>query len=318
MPAITLARHLPPPLLGEIGKLGELLLPPAADRAATRDELRELLARADAALITALDGMDADLIAAAPHLKLICNIGVGYDNIDVGAARARGIVVTNTPGAMDDAVADLAFALLLAVARRIPAADAWVRDGKWTADQPAAFGMGLDVARKTLGIIGFGRIGRTVARRARGFEMQTLYCGRRADAAAEAALNARHVTQDELLAGADFVVVLVPYRPETHHLIGAAELARMKPGAVLINVARGGVVDDHALAAALAGGRLAGAGLDCVENEPHVLPALRACPNAVFSPHIGSATPSTRLNMALRALKNLATGLAGGQPPDAV
>lgn len=315
---IAVVRRLPQALLDALAPLGDLIIAPDAaglDRAG----LRTLMADADAALVTALDVVDAELVNACPKLRLIANIGVGYDNIDVAACTARGITVTNTPGAMDDAVADLVFGLMLGVARRLPQADAFVRSGKWTPDNLSGFGLGLDVSRKTLGIIGFGRIGKVIARRALGFEMETLYADdQRADAATESLLKASHVDRDALLSRADFVVVQVPLTAETRHLIGATELAKMKKSAVLIHAGRGGVVDDAALAAALEAGSIAAAALDCVDNEPSVEPSLLALPNVLFAPHIGSATPSTRLNMAMLALKNLAIGLSGDAPPNAV
>ena len=315
---IALSRRLPPPLLAALAPLGELLMPPG-DAGLDKAGLMALMQDADAALVTVLDAIDADIIAAAPKLKLICNIGVGYNNIDLAAASANGIQVTNTPGAMDDAVADLAFGLLLGIARRLPAADAFVRAGQWTPANLTGFGMGLDVAKKTLGIVGFGRIGQAVAKRALGFDMPVLYHARHAIAAqTEQVLGARHAPLDELLTQADFVVLLLPYSAVTHHLIGAAQLATMKKSAVLVNVARGGIVDDAALAEALQQGLIAGAALDCVENEPNINPALCALPNVLLSPHIGSATAGTRLNMAMLAGKNLATGLAGGVPPNVV
>ncbi len=315
---IALSRRLPAPLLAALAPIGELLMPPT-EAGLDKAGLQSLMQEADAALVTVIDTIDADIIAAAPQLKLICNIGVGYDNIDIAAASARGIVVTNTPGAMDDAVADLAFGLMLGAARRLAPADAFVRAGQWTPDNLTGFGMGLDVAKKTLGIVGFGRIGQAVARRARGFDMPVLYHARNAVAAdIERALAARHTPLDELLTQADFVVLLVPYSEATHHLIDANRLAKMKSTAVLVNVARGGVVDDDALAQALRKGTIAAAGLDCVENEPNVLPLLRNMHNVLLSPHIGSATAGTRMNMAMLAVKNLATGLAGGTPPNIV
>lgn len=316
MTIIAVARQLPKPVLDHLATLGTLRLP--AGDVAGADELHTLLAEADALLVSGLDKVDAAAIAAAPKLKLICNIAVGVDNIDLPAARARGITVTNTPGVMDDAVGDLVFALMLGVARRVITADAFVRAGKWTPDNLTGFGMGLDVAKKTLGIIGLGRIGRVVARRASGFDMTVLYSGPREDAAIEAQCNARHVTQDEMLTQADYVVVQVPLLPGTHHLIGAAELARMKPTAVLIHAGRGGVVDDAALGEALSVGRLAGAGIDVVEGEPAIHPALLGAPNVLFTPHIGSATPATRQTMVMMAVKNLTVGLSGGTPPNAV
>lgn len=315
---IAVARRLPQAVLDQLTQFGEVAVAPS-EAGLGKPGLTALMRDADAALVTALDAIDAEVIAGCPKLRLICNIGVGYDNIDVAAASARGITVTNTPGAMDDAVADLVFGLILGVARRLHHADAFVRGGQWTPANPSAFGLGLDVSRKTLGIIGFGRIGKVIARRALGFEMRTLYCNSaRVDPGIEAALSAAEVDMDTLLAQSDYVVVQVPYTTATHHLIGAVQLTKMKKSAVLIHAGRGGVVDDAALAAALKAGAIAGAGLDCVENEPHVNPALLGCPNVLFTPHIGSATAATRMNMVMLALKNLAVGLQGGIPPNAV
>ncbi len=315
---IAVARRLPQPVLDQLSQFGEVVVA-QTDAGLDTVGLTALMRDADAALVTGLDAIGAQVIAGCPKLRLICNIGVGYDNIDIAAASARGITVTNTPGAMDDAVADLVLGLILGVARRLHQADAFVRSGQWTPTNPSAFGLGLDVSRKTLGIIGFGRIGKVIARRALGFEMRTLYCNStRVDAGIEAALNATQVDMDTLLAQSDYVVVQVPYTPATHHLIGAAQLAKMKKSAALIHAGRGGVVDDAALAAALKAGAIAAAGLDCVENEPHVNAALLGCPNVLFTPHIGSATSATRMNMVMMALKNLAVGLQGGIPPNTV
>jgi glyoxylate/hydroxypyruvate/2-ketogluconate reductase len=315
---IAVARRLPQAVLDQLSQIGEVAVAPT-DVGLDRAGLTALMRDADAALVTGLDAIGAEVIAACPKLRLICNIGVGYDNIDVAAASARGITVTNTPGAMDDAVADLVFGLMIGVARRLHEADAFVRAGQWTPANPSALGLGLDVSRKTLGIIGFGRIGKVIARRALGFEMRTLYCNStRADPGIEAALSATQVDLDTLLAQSDYVVVQVPYTTATHHLIGAVQLRNMKRSAVLIHASRGGVVDDAALAAALKAGAIAGAGLDCVENEPHVNPALLDCPNVLLTPHIGSATAATRMSMVMLALRNLAVGLQGGTPPNAV
>ncbi len=318
MKKIAVARRLPPPVLEQLARLGELILP-AGDAPLDRAGMRELLREADAALVTALDPVDAEAMAAAPNLRLICNIGVGYDNIDIDAARARGITVTNTPGVMDDAVADLVFGLIIGVARRLPQADAFVRSGRWTSDNAAGFGLGLDVSHRTLGIVGFGRIGRAIARRATGFDMRVLCCNSGAvEPGIAQELHATPADMDTLLAESDYVVVQVPYGPSTHHLIGAEQLARMKRTAMLIHAGRGGVVDDAALAAALAAGTIAAAAIDCVENEPNVHPDLLACPNVLFTPHIGSATPATRTGMVTLALRNLAVGLQGGIPPNVV
>jgi gluconate 2-dehydrogenase len=315
---IAIARRLPQLVLDKVSKLGEVIVP-LTEAPLDGTGMTELLRDADAALVTALDRVDAEVLSACPKLKLLCNIGVGYDNIDMTAARDRGIVVTNTPGAMDDAVADLVFGMLIAVARRLPQADAFVRAGKWTPDDFTAFGLGLDVSKKTLGIIGFGRIGRVIARRALGFEMRLLYCDTKAAAPeVEAELRATRVELDGLLAESDFVVVQVPYRPSTHHFIGPPQLARMKKTAVLIHAGRGGVVDDAALATALEARTIAAAAVDCFEDEPNVHPGLLNCPNLLLSPHIGSATPGTRMSMMVLALENLAVGLQGGTPPNVV
>jgi len=318
MKKIAVVPRLPQPVLDQIAKLGEVV---ASQSASPLDKagVRELMHDADAALVTAIDPVDAEIIAACPKLKLLCNIGVGYDNIDIVAARACGITVTNTPGAMDDAVADLVFGMILAAARRLPQADAFIRQGKWTAENFTGFGLGLDVNHKTLGIVGFGRIGRVIARRATGFEMRVLYTDSKSAAPElEAELRAERADLDRLLAESDFVVVQVPYGPSTHHLIGAPQIARMKPTAVLIHAGRGGVVDDAALAAALEAGEIAAAAVDCFENEPRINPALLDCPNVLLTPHVGSATPDTRMSMVRMALGNLAAGLQGRTPPNVV
>jgi lactate dehydrogenase-like 2-hydroxyacid dehydrogenase len=315
---IAVTRHLPQPLMDQLAKFGELVIAPT-EAGLNKAELAALMKDADAALVTVLDTIDADTISQCDQLKLICNIGVGYNNIDVAAATARGITVTNTPGAMDDAVADLAFGLMLGAARRLPQADSFVRSGQWTPENMTGFGVGMDVSRKTLGIVGFGRIGQVLAKRARGFDMSILYSARnRVAEGVEQSLGSNYAQLDDLLAQSDFVVLLVPCNDATHHLIAAPQLAKMKKTAVLVNVARGGIVDDSALAEALTTGTIAAAALDCVENEPAVNATLLNLPNVIFTPHIGSATPATRMNMAMMALKNLATGLAGGAPPNVV
>jgi lactate dehydrogenase-like 2-hydroxyacid dehydrogenase len=318
MKKIAVTRRLPKPVLDQVAQFGTVLLP-QSESALDAIGVRDLLRDADAALVTAVDPVDAETIAACPRLKLICNIGVGYDNIDIAAARARGVTVTNTPGAMDDAVADLVFGMIIGAARRLPQADAFVRAGKWTPDNLAGFGLGMDVSRKTIGIVGFGRIGRVIARRATGFEMRVLYTDSKSAAPElETELRAERSDLDRLLADSDFVVVQVPYGPSTHHLIGEAQIARMKPTAILIHAGRGGVVDDTALAAALKSGKIAAAAVDCFENEPRVNPALLDCPNVMLAPHIGSATPDTRMSMVRMALGNLAVGLQGKTPPNVV
>jgi gluconate 2-dehydrogenase len=281
------------------------------------DALAARLREADGLMVTGFDPVTADLLSGAPRLRIVANIGVGYDNIDLTACASRGVVVTNTPGVVDDATADVAFALLLAAARRIVEGDRFVRDGRWNPASQLA--MGLDVHHRTLGIAGFGRIGRAIARRAAGFDMKILYHNRRRlGRDEEARLGVAYASFDELLAEADFLVLQVPGTPDTHHLVGAPELARMKRTAVLVNTARGGVVDDAALADALQRGVIAAAGLDVFEGEPRVHPALVTLPNVVLAPHVGSATLATRHAMVQRAASNLLAFLAGGEPPDRV
>jgi len=278
------------------------------------EELARRLADKHGAVTTISDRIDAALLERCPDLKAVCNIAVGYNNIDVAACSARRVTVTNTPGVLDNATADFTWTLILATARRLTEAEAWLRTGAWKGWKLKQF-LGRDVGGATLGIIGMGRIGQAVARRARGFDMTVLYHNRhRVDAAVERDLNARYLGLDELFTRADIVTLNVPYTADTHHLIGAAQFARMKPTAVLINVARGGVVDDQALFAALKEGRIAGAGLDVYENEPNFLSDLLALKNIVLAPHIASSTESTRRKMAMMAAENLVAALTGNRP----
>ncbi len=289
-----------------------------ADDPLSPEALAQALADKDGALTTLSDRIDAGLLARCPRLKAVCNIAVGYNNIDVAACTARGVMVTNTPGVLDEATADFTWALILATARRLTEAEAWLRAGQWRGWKLKQF-LGRDVHGATLGILGMGRIGQACARRAAGFDMTVLYHNRRPVAApVEQRLNARYVSFDELLARADILTLNVPYSPATHHLIGAAQLARMKPSAILINVARGGVVDDRALVAALKEGRIAAAGLDVYENEPNFLPDFLALKNVVLAPHIASSTESTRRKMAMTAAENLVAALTTGRPPNLV
>ncbi|MDX9716344.1 MAG: D-glycerate dehydrogenase [Thauera sp.] len=314
---IAVTRHLPG-VVETLSEYGEVRsAPPGAEL--DKADLIALMSDADAVLTTAWDNIDAEVISACPKLRLICNTGVGYNNIDIAAARLRKIMVTNTPGVTDDAVADLAMGLMIAVARRLPQADVFVRSGQWTKATLVGFGLGQDVSGKTLGIVGFGRIGQTLAKRAQGFDMTVLYHARRpVSAETESLYKARHSTLDKLLGDSDFVVLLVPYSVETHHIIGTEQLKKMKPSAFLVNVARGGVVDDQALAVALKAGALAGAALDCVENEPDLHPELFGLANVIFSPHIGSATPGTRRTMVSMSTKNLIAGITGKTPPNLI
>ena len=278
--------------------------------------LKARLANKAGALTAATDPITAEVIAAAPRLKAVCNFAVGYNNIDLAACTGAGVMVTNTPGVLDDTTADLAWALLMASARRLPAAERWLRNGEWKGWQFIQW-LGSDVHHATLGILGMGRIGQTLARRALGFDMRVIYHNRtRLAADKEAACRASFVDKEILLHEADFLVLLLPYSPATHHTIGAAELALMKPTAHLINVARGGIVDDEALISALREGRLAGAGLDVFEGEPAFNPGFLELDNVALTPHIGSSSRATRMAMAMRAADNLIAALAGQRPPD--
>jgi len=291
----------------------------AEDRPWPPEELARRLAGKAGAMATVMDKFDEPLLAQCPELKVISNIAVGYNNIDVPACTRRGIRVTNTPGVLDDTTADLTWALLMAAARRIAEADAYVRRGDWKIAFGVQYFLGQDIHHATLGIIGMGRIGQAIARRALGFDMRVLYHNRtRLPEADEKRLDATRVERERLLAESDFVVVMAPYSPATHHLIGAAEIALMKPTAILVNSARGGVVDDAALLAALQAKRIAGAGLDVFEGEPNLDHAFRALPNVVLTPHIGSASRATRLRMCMLASDNLEAVLAGGSPKSAV
>ncbi len=279
-------------------------------------ELRARLADKHAAFVTGIDRVDAALLDACPKLQAVCNLAVGYNNLDLAACTARGIIATNTPDVLNDTTADLAFALLMAAARRVTESERWLRAGHWRGWKNDQF-LGQDVHHATLGIVGMGRIGQALARRGHGFDMTVLYNNRNPVAPEiEAALGARRVDLHELLREADFVCLALPYTRESHHLIGPRELALMKPTAILVNIARGGIVDDAALVAALQAGRIAGAGLDVFEGEPALHPGFLALDNVALTPHIGSASRATRLAMGMTVAANLIAALAGERPPN--
>lgn len=287
------------------------------DAALPAAQLAARLADKVGAMTLLSDRIDAAVLASAPALRAVCNVAVGYNNFDLEALTGAGVMATNTPGVLDDTTADTVWALLLASARRVVGADKWLRAGQWQGWQFHDNWFGNDVHHATLGILGMGRIGQAVARRALGFDMRVVYHNRhRLADDAEQACNATWVSQDELLREADFLVLLLPYSPATHHLIGASELAAMKPSAHLINVARGGIVDDDALIDALQQRRIAGAGLDVFENEPALDGRFLTLDNAVLTPHIGSSTYATRLGMASLAADNLVAALSGKRPPN--
>jgi gluconate 2-dehydrogenase len=276
------------------------------------------LADCEGAIIALTDRIDSALLDRCPKLKALCNIAVGYNNIDVAACTAHGVMATNTPGVLDDATADFTWTLILATARRLTEAEAYVRNGEWKGWFLKQL-LGIDVHGATLGIFGMGRIGQAVARRAAGFEMKVLYYNRtRLDDVMERNLGASYASKEEILETADVISLHVPYSAATHHFIGEAELARMKRTAILINVARGGVVDDQALVRALRSGQILGAGLDVYENEPKLSPGFLELKNVVLAPHIASSTRATRLAMAMTAARNLVAALTTGNPPNLI
>jgi glyoxylate/hydroxypyruvate/2-ketogluconate reductase len=279
-----------------------------------RDELLARLQGHQGVFVAATEPIDATLVAACPDLKAVCSMAVGYNNIDVAACSARGITVTNAPDVLTETTADFGFSLMLAAARRITESEHFLRSGQWQRWSHDFF-CGADVHGATLGILGMGRIGQAIARRgALGFDMKVIYHNRsRLAADLEAPLGARWVDKDSLLREADHLVIVVPYSKTSHHAVGAAELSLMKATATLTNVARGGVVDDAALAQALADKRIAAAALDVFEGEPSVHPALLGLTNVVLTPHIASATVATRMKMATLAADNL-IALLGGRP----
>jgi len=287
------------------------------DRRLPRADLTARLGDVDALVCLLTDTVDDAVLAQAPRLRVVANVAVGFDNIDVAAATRRKIVVTNTPGVLTETTADFTWTLLLAAARRVAEADAYTRAGKFT-EWGLMLLLGGDIFGKTLGIFGLGRIGHAVARRARGFDMRILYHDAVRNAAAERDLGAQLVDKERLLAESDFVTLHVNLTAQTRHLIGEPELRRMKPTAYLVNAARGPVVDEGALVRALKEGWIAGAGLDVYEEEPRVHPGLLECPNAVLAPHIASASRETRTRMATMAVENSLAVLEGARPANPV
>jgi gluconate 2-dehydrogenase len=286
---------------------GEIPLPP--------EQLRERLQGKQGALITGSERIDAPLLAAASGLRAIASISVGYDHIDLPACSSHRVMVTNTPDVLTETTADLGFALMMAAARRMAEAERWMREGHWKRWSLDLM-LGRDIHGSTLGILGMGRIGQAIARRAAGFSMNVLYHNRsRLDPALERECAARLVSRAELLAQSDHLILVVPFSAQNRHMIGAAELAAMRPTATLTNIARGGLIDEKALCEALRSGRLAAAGLDVFEGEPRVLPELLELANVVLTPHIGSATRATRNAMAHLAIDNLIAALTGHVPP---
>ncbi|MBV8620281.1 MAG: D-glycerate dehydrogenase [Curvibacter sp.] len=313
-PKILVARAIFPETIERLRAHFEVETNPD-DQVLDRAELVRRLAGKQGAFTTGSERIDAALLDACPDLRICANMAVGYNNFDVEAMTARGVLATNAPDVLTETTADFGFALLMATARRVTESEHFLRRGEWNRWSYDMFA-GAEVHGSTLGIIGMGRIGQGVARRgAHGFGMQVIYYNRsRLSPALEADCKARYVSKEELLRSADHVVLVVPYSAESHHTIGAAELALMKPTATLVNIARGGIVDDAALAQALRERRIAAAGLDVFEGEPKVHPALLEVPNVVLTPHIASATLATRRAMADLAADNLIGYLVHGKP----
>jgi lactate dehydrogenase-like 2-hydroxyacid dehydrogenase len=307
-PRLLVTRKVFPEVLEALGRAFDVQANQADDEW-TRADLLARVADKQALYVVTSDRVDAELLAAAPALRIVATGSVGYNHVDLAACRDRGVLVSNTPDVLTEATADMAWALLMATARRVCESEHWLRAGHWKRWAWDQF-LGQDLHGSTLGIVGMGRIGSAVARRARGFDMRVIYSNR-SRAGNEAELGATWVDRDALLREADHVVLVVPYSPATHHLVGARELAAMKPTATLVNIARGGVVDDGALVEALRAGRIAAAGLDVYENEPALNPGLLTVPNVVLTPHIGSATRSSRLGMAMLAARNLLAWVGG-------
>ena len=311
-PHVLVARAVFPEVLARLAEHFEVDSNPD-DHVFGKPQLLARLAGKAGAFTTGSERIDAQVLDAHPQLRVVANMAVGYNNFDIAACTARGVLATNTPDVLTETTADFGFALMMAAARRMAESERFLRRGEWTKWAYDMF-TGSDVHGATLAILGMGRIGQGIARRgALGFGMKVIYHNRsRLAPELEAPIGARYVDKATLLREADHLVLVLPYSPASHHAIGAAELACMKPSATLTNIARGGIVDDAALAQALADGRLAAAGLDVFEGEPAVHPGLLAVPNVVLTPHIGSASRATRRAMAALAIDNLLATLGFG------
>ena len=313
-PKILIARAVFPEVISRLEQYFEVESNPN-DEIWSKEQFIARLQDKVGVFTTGGERIDAQLLAACPMLKICANMAVGYNNFDIDAMTAAGVLATNAPDVLTESTADFGFALLMATARRVTESEHYLRAGQWTKWRYDLFA-GSDIHGSTLGVLGMGRIGQGIAKRgAHGFGMKVIYHNRsRLDATLEAECKATYVSKKELLETADHVVLVLPYSPAAHHTIGAAELAMMKPTATLINIARGGIVDDAALAQALREGRIAAAGLDVFEGEPTVHPDLLTVPNVVLTPHIASATLPTRLAMANLAADNLIAFLGGNKP----
>ena len=317
-PKILVARAIFPEALAKLEEAFEVRSN-QEDVIFTPEQLQKELSGVVGALVAGSERIDAAALANAKDLKVVANISVGYNNFDVPAITAAGIMATNTPDVLTDTTADFGFALLMATARRITESEHWVRAGHWDKWSIVNNPLGMDLHHSTVGIIGMGRIGQGIAKRALGFGMNVIYHNRsRLSDADEKTCGAKYVSKEELLRTADHVVLVLPYTPESHHTIGAKEIALMKPTATLINIARGGIVDDAALAQALKEKKIFAAGLDVFEGEPKVHPELLKLSNVVLAPHIASATEKTRRAMVDLAIENVIAALSGKKPPSLI
>jgi len=317
-PKILVARAIFPEALAKLEETFEVRSN-QEDVIFTPEQLQKELSGVVGALVAGSERIDATALANAKDLKVVANISVGYNNFDVPAITAAGVMATNTPDVLTDTTADFGFALLMATARRITEAEHWIRAGHWDKWSIVNNPLGMDLHHSTVGIIGMGRIGQGIAKRALGFGMNVIYHNRsRLSDADEKACGAKYVSKEDLLRTADHVVLVLPYTPESHHTIGAKEIALMKPTATLINIARGGIVDDAALAQALKEKKIFAAGLDVFEGEPKVNPELLKLSNVVLAPHIASATEKTRRAMVDLAIENVIAALSGRKPPSLI
>jgi gluconate 2-dehydrogenase len=317
-PKILVARAIFPEALAKLEENYEVRSN-QADVIFTPAQLQKELSGVVGALVAGSERIDADALANAKDLKIVANISVGYNNFDVEAMTAAGVMATNTPDVLTDTTADFGFALLMATARRITESEHWIRAGQWDKWSIVNNPLGMDLHHSTVGIIGMGRIGQGIAKRALGFGMKVIYHNRsRLSEVDEKVCGAKYVSKEELLRTADHVVLVLPYTSESHHTIGAKEIALMKSTATLVNIARGGIVDDLALAQALKEKKIFAAGLDVFEGEPKVNPELLKLSNVVLAPHIASATEKTRRAMVDLAIENVVVALSGKKPPSLI
>ena len=315
-PKILVARAIFPDILARLEQVADVQSN-QDDHLWNAADLKAAMANKDAAIVTGGERVDADILKASPQLKIVSNIAVGYNNFDMAAFSAANVMATNTPDVLTDTTADFGFALLMATARRVTESEHWLRAGHWKKFSIYDTPLSMDIHHSTLGIMGMGRIGQAIARRARGFNMNVKYYNRsRLSADLEKECGATYVDRDTLLKESDHIILVMPYTPENHHLFGEKELNMMKPTATLVNIARGGIVDELALAKALKDNKIFAAGIDVFEGEPAVRPELLALKNVVLAPHIASATEKTRRAMIELAIENCLAGLAGKTPPN--